>query len=384
MAATWKWLPLPALRDNIARKSVAGLGAGANVWRGRTLKAVLLRDFGGLDMLDYREDVPMPCPRAGEVLLRVGACGLNNSDIWTREGAYGLETDSSARSGWLREPMRFPLIQGGDIVGRIVDVGAGLPRGRIGERVLVDDVMYSGEGDGIIDSGCIGSECDGGFAEYVCVLAGNAHPIDCALTDEELATFPIAYQSAEHMLNRGRVSAGETVVIPGASGGVGSALVQLAHARGARTVAITSRRKLGDLRSLGAEICIAREEPDLPAAVAKALDGRPVDVVADIVGGSMFADLLRVLRPMGRHVIAGAIAGPMAEVDLRTIYLKHLEIIGASQGTREEFRVVLDHIQSGRVKPLVAAVYPLREMRQAQAYFAGKDFVGKIVIVPDC
>jgi len=347
------------------------------------MKAVLLRGFGDLDMLDYREDVPVPRPGSGEVLVKVGACGLNNSDIWTREGAYGLETNADAQSGWLREPMRFPMIQGGDIVGRIVEAGADVPCDRIGERVLVDDVLYTGEGDGIIDSGCIGSECDGGFAEFVCVPAGNAHPIESDMTDVELATFPIAYQSAEHMLNRGRVSAGETVVIPGASGGVGSALVQLARARGARTVAITSRHKIAELRSLGAEVCIAREEPDLPAAVAEALGGRPVDVVTDVVGGSMFADLLRILRPLGRHVLAGAIAGPIVEVDLRTIYLKHLEIIGASQGTRDEFGAVLGHILAGRIKPLVAAVYPLRDMRQAQADFAAKDFVGKIVIAPD-
>ena len=346
------------------------------------MKAVLLRGFGGLEMLEYREDVPVPRPRADEVVLRVGACGLNNWDIWTREGAYGLERDPGALSGALREPMKFPLIQGGDIVGQIMDTGTDVPRERIGERVLVDDVLYTDDGDGIVDSGCIGSECDGGFAEYVAVPAQNAHAVDCDLMDAELATFPVAYQSAEHMLNRGRVSAGETIAISGASGGVGSALVQLARARGARPVAITSKDKRARLLDLGAEAAVARGVSDLPDAVAAALHGRPVDVVADVVGGDMFTNLLRVLRPLGRYVLAGAIAGPMVEIDLRTIYLKHLEIIGSSQGTREEFKAVIDHIVSGRIKPLVARVYPLNELAQAQTDFMSKEFVGKLVIVP--
>lgn len=346
------------------------------------MKAVLLRGFGGLDMLEYREDVPVPCPRANEVLLRVGACGLNNWDIWTREGAYGLETDPGALSGALREPMKFPLIQGGDIVGQIVDTGIDVPSERIGERVLVDDVLYTNNGDGLVDSGCIGSECDGGFAEYVAIPAQNAHVINCDLTDVELATFPVAYQSAEHMLNRGRVAAGETIVISGASGGVGSALVQLARARGARPVAITSQNKRASLLDLGAEVAVTRGMSDLQQAVAAALHGRQVDVVADVVGGAMFTDLLHILRPQGRYVLAGAIAGPMIEIDLRTIYLKHLEIIGSSQGTREEFKAVIDYIVSGRIKPLVAQVYSLNELGQAQADFERKEFIGKFVIVP--
>jgi NADPH:quinone reductase-like Zn-dependent oxidoreductase len=348
------------------------------------MKAVLLTGHGGLEKLEYREDVPTPEPAEGEVLIAVDAAGINNTDIWTREGAYGTEDDLATASGWRRGiAMRFPRIQGADIVGRIVGVGADVSASRVGERVIVDNALYSGGEEGLVNSGLIGSERDGGFAEYVAVPAANAHAIESDLSDAELATFPTAYVTSLRMLNRARVSAGETVLVTGASGGVGSGLVQLARLRGARVIALVGSGKEHQARALGAEFVITRDAENLPAAVAKAAGGRPIDVVADVVGGDVFADLLNVLRPMGRYVTAGAIAGPVVRLDLRTLYLKQLELIGSTMGTHEEFANLVEHIASGRIKPLLARTYPLSDIMQAQVDFMNKNFFGKLVLIPN-
>ena len=348
------------------------------------MKATLLTGHGGPEKLEYREDVPTPEPAETEVLIAVDAAGINNTDIWTREGAYGTEDDPATTSGWRRgNPMRFPRIQGADIVGRIVGVGGVVNASRIGERVIVDNALYSGGEEGLVDSGLIGSERDGGFAEYVAVPAENAHVIESDLSDAELATFPTAYVTSLRMLNRARVSAGETVLVTGASGGVGSGLVQLARLRGARVIALVGSGKEDQARALGTELVITRDTGNLPAAVAKVASGRPIDVVADVVGGEVFADLLNVLRPMGRYVTAGAIAGPVVRLDLRTLYLKQLELIGSTMGTHEEFASLVEHIASGRIKPLLARTYPLSDIRQAQRDFMHKNSFGKLVLIPN-
>ncbi|TCJ19963.1 Zn-dependent oxidoreductase [Rubrobacter taiwanensis] len=348
------------------------------------MKAVLLTGYGGLEKLEYREDIPVPRPGRDEVLIRVGAAGVNNTDLWTREGVYGTEDDPQATGGWRRgEQMEFPRIQGMDIVGRIIAVGDGVPKSRIGERVIVDFVLRCGEGEeGLINAALIGSERDGGFAEYVAVPAENAIAIDAPLSDEELATFPTAYLTAEHMLNRARVVGGETVFVTGASGGVGSALLQLARLRGARVLALVGEGKEDGARELGAEGVISRGVSDLSSTVAGITGGHPVDVVADVVGGETFSDLLRVLKPLGRYVTAGAIAGPMVQLDLRTLYLKHLELIGSTIGTRKEFVDMIGYIEEGKVQPLLAGTYPLSEIKRAQEDFRSKSFFGKLVLVP--
>ncbi len=351
------------------------------------MRAVLLTGHGGPEMLDYREDVAEPEPSAGEVLIAVGAAGINNTDIWTREGAYGSADDTAAVSGWRREPMAFPRIQGADVAGRIVGVGAGVPETRIGERAIVNPVLYEGPGDGLIGMGFLGSERDGGFAEFVAVPAENALAIESELSDAELASFPTAYLTAEGMLDRARLAAGETLLVTGASGGVGSALVQLASARDARVIALAGRGKEAKLDDLGAEVVLTRQAGDpgaqLSAALGEAALGQAgVDVVADVVAGALFPALLNALKPMGRYVTCGAIAGPLVSLDLRTLYLRHLELIGSTLGTRDNFARLVALIAAGRVVPLVAATYPLSEIAAAQAAFKEKAFFGKLVLLP--
>jgi len=347
------------------------------------MKAVLLTGHGGPEKLVYREDVPIPQVGPDDVLIKVGACGVNNTDIWTREGAYGDESDPNAVSGWRREAMDFPRIQGADLVGRIAEVGSNVRPSRVGERVIVDPSLYTDKEGGLVEARFMGSEHDGGFAEYAAVPATNAHAIDSPLSDAELATFPTAYVTAEHMLNRARLKEGETILITGASGGVGTGLVQLAHLRGARVIAIVGTGKEEKMSQLGAEVVINRHTDDIYQAVITAIGERAaIDVVADVVAGSTFPTLLKLLRKRGRYVTAGAIAGPMVSLDLRTLYLKHLELIGSTMGTHEEFADLIEYIEAGKLKPLLAKTYPLTEIEQAQKEFKAKQFFGKLVIIP--
>ena len=348
------------------------------------MRAVVLTGHGDLSKLEYREDHPKPSPAPGEVLLEVSACGMNNTDVWVREGAYGTEEDAGAVSTWRRgrSTLTFPRIQGTDTVGRIVAVGEGVPAARVGERVMVDFSLYNRDDDSLADIDYIGHGRDGGYAEYTTVPAENAHVVDTDLDDAELATFCCAYLTAEHMLDRARVVKGERVLVTGASGGVGSALVQLCRARGAIPHAVTGPGKEAAVREVGAEGTIVRGERDLVEAV-RAMTSEPIDVVADVVAGPMFNDLLRLLKPEGRYTTSGAIAGPVVQLDLRTMYLKHLELHGSSQGTRGAFRRLVRYIEEGKIRPILSRTYRLSDFHRAQRDFMAKKFVGKLVIVPD-
>lgn len=351
----------------------------------RTMSAVLLTGHGDLDKLVYRTDVPVAQPAAGEVLIEISACGMNNTDVWVRQGAYGMENDASAVSSWRRQDptLTFPRIQGTDIVGHVVAVGAGVADSRIGERVMVDFSMYNREDDSLADIDYIGHGRDGGYAEYVAVPDENAHVVNTDLSDIELATFCCAYLTGEQMLERAGLKSGERVLVTGASGGVGSGIVQLARARGAIPYAVVGAGKEQALLDIGAEAVITRDDGDLVTAVGRVLNGKPIDVVADLVGGPLFNDLLRILRPEGRYTTAGAIGGPVVQLDFRTMYLKQLQLHGSSQGTRGDFRRIVRYIEEGKIKPLVGGVYPLSEFHRAQSDFMAKAFVGKLVVVPD-
>lgn len=347
-----------------------------------TMKAVVTRGHGGFEMLDYT-DVPTPTPAAGEVLLRVTACGLNNTDVWNREARYGTDRDPEARTGVGRTEGRWPRIQGCDVVGRIVAVGAGVDPARVGERILCNFVVYGDPNVNLGFAGSLGAGRDGGYAEYTTLPATNAYKVDdIPLSDAELATFPCAYITAEHMLDAAGVKAGEMVVVTGTSGGAGSAIVQLAHARGAETVSVTSARWRDDVAKLGSKHVVLRDQGDLYEQVTAALKGRPVDVAADVVGGPAFRDLLALLRPGGRYVTAGAIGGPVVPFDLRTMYLKRLTLYGVSIGYARHFEAVLGHIRAGKLKPLLAKTYPLARFREAQELFISKNFFGNIVVIP--
>jgi NADPH:quinone reductase-like Zn-dependent oxidoreductase len=361
-----------------------------------TMRAMLLTGHGGLDKLAYREDVPTPAPGGGEVLIRVGACGMNNTDINTRTGWYsstvqtslseelGLHgRDDDPASSWDGATVKFPRIQGAAIVGRVADVGPGGDPARIGDRVIVDPSVRDPRLPRYAQLvEYVGSERDGGFAEYVVVPQVNAHRIESDLTDAELATFPCSYDTAEEMLGRARLGVGETIVVTGAAGGVGTAVIQLALVRGARVVAVASGAKEHRLRGLGAHEFVSRDEPDLQGAIEKLIGPRGAEVVADVVGGDMFDPVMKVLARGGRYTTAGAIGGPMAKFDLRDLIYKDLEMYGITNPTSETFARLVDLVQSGRVRPLLEREFALSELREAQALMLKRTHVGKFVVAP--
>ena len=351
-----------------------------------TMHAVLLTGHGGLDKLVYRTDVPVPKPAPGEVQIEVSACGMNNTDVWVRLGSYGTDEDPNAVASWRRgntPTLTFPRIQGADTAGRIVAVGEGVATSRIGERIMLDFSMYNRDDDSLADIDYIGHGRDGGYAEYMTAPAANAHVVRTDMSDIELATFCCAYLTGEHMLDRAKVRGGERVLVTGASGGVGSGLIQLCRARGAIPYAVVGPGKDRAVLDIGAEAAITRGADDLVGQVMAATGGKPIDVVADVVAGPLFNDLLRVLRPEGRYTTAGAIGGPLVQLDLRTVYLKHLQLHGSSQGSRGAFRRLVRYIEEGKIRALVGGVYKLSEFHKAQTDFMAKNFIGKLVVVPD-
>jgi len=339
------------------------------------MRGILLTGHGGFDKLEVRDDVPRPQPADGEVLIRVAAAAVNNTDINTRVGWYSKHDADADDASWAGQPIDFPRIQGIDVCGYIERVGNNVSTQRLGDRVLVEPCLTESAGRKLDYPWFLGSECDGGFAEYVVVAARHAHRIESDLSDIELASFPCSYSTAENLLTRAGVEAGERVLIIGASGGVGSAAVQLANARGAEPVAVTSAAKVESLLDLGSAQAVPRNE-DLVSVLGE----NSVDVVVDLVGGSNWPTLLDLLRPKGRYAVSGAIGGPRVELDLRTLYLKDLSFFGCTVLHEKVFPNLIQHIEKGRIKPLVAQSFPLEEIVTAQQIFLEKKHVGKIVL----
>ncbi len=359
-----------------------------------TMAAVVLTGHGGLDKLEYHADWPTPKPGPGEVLVKVLACGLNNTDVNTRTGWYSkgvtggttggaLETAEDDDAAWGGAPIAFPLIQGADVAGQVVAVGAAADEGLIGKRVLIE-VWLRDPDDPLNPDKCryFGSECDGGFAAYAKVDQRAAHPIESDLSDAELATFATSYVTAENMLNRAQVGSGDRVLIPGASGGVGSALIQLAKRRGAETIAMTSPAKTEQVKALGPTAVLPRSPADLKAALREAIGSDSVSVVADVVGGDDWPTLIDALARGGRYTVSGAIAGPMVSLDLRTLYLRDLTFTGATVVPPGVFADLVGYIERGEIRPLLAASYPLKDLRAAQQSFIDKQHIGNIVVIP--
>lgn len=330
---------------------------------------------GGPECLVWRDDLPKPAPARGEVLIAVAAAGVNNTDINLRVGWYSKGDGDAADAGWAGDALTFPHIQGIDLCGRIVAMGEGVDPARIGERVLVEPCLREARGALRDPPWFLGSDCDGGFAQFCAVAARHAYKVDSQLSDVELASFPCSYSTAENMLTRADLAAGETVLVTGASGGVGSAAVQLAKARGAFVAAVTSAAKADTLRDLGADQIILRDDD-----YTTALGGRPVDVVVDLVGGDRWPHLLDVMRPGGRYAVSGAVGGPMVTLDLRTLYLRDLSLFGCTVLAPQVFGNLIHLIETEAIRPLVAETFPLREIGKAQEAFAQKGYTGKIVL----
>lgn len=354
-----------------------------------TMKAVVTTGNGGYDKLVYR-DVPVPVAGPGEVLIKVLAAGVNNTEINTRLGWYSASvttgTDSAAKAaehsaeqkadgGW-DKPTPFPFIQGTDCCGRVVSAHDAGDAHLIGQRVLVRACMRT-HGFGNLDNIWMASDFDGAFAEFVKVPAREVFPVDCGWSDAELATIPCAYGSAENMLHRAALGAGETVLVTGASGGVGSAAIQLARRRGASVIAVTSHDKAEAVKQLGCSTVLSRDD-DLLVTLGES----SVDLVADNVAGPQFSVMPKLLRRGGRYVSSGAIGGPIVSFDMRDFYLKDLTFIGCTAWDEPVFPNLVSYIERGEIRPLLAATFPLRDIADAQRTFIAKRHVGNFVLVP--
>ena len=354
----------------------------------QTMKAVVTTGNGDYDRLDYR-DVPVPRPLAGEVLLKVLAAGVNNTEINTRLGWYSARVSSGteqfadsnadreqlADGGW-NQATPFPFIQGTDCCGEVVAIAGDVSSLHIGQRALVRACMRV-QGFDSLENIWMASDFDGAFAQYLRVPASEVFAVDCDWSEVELATIPCAYGTAENMVHRANVGAGDHVLVPGASGGVGSAVVQLVKRRGATVTAIAGKSKLESVAALGVERVLERN-----ANLMRELGESSVDVVIDNVAGEGFSAMPKLLRRGGRYASSGAIAGPMVSFDMRDFYLKDLGLIGCTAWDEPVFPNLVGYIERGEIKPLLAKTYALQDIALAQQEFLKKEHFGNFVLVP--
>ncbi|WP_170578116.1 alcohol dehydrogenase catalytic domain-containing protein [Ruegeria arenilitoris] len=344
------------------------------------MSGVYLTQHGGPEALEWRDDLPVPQPGPGQALVRVLAAGVNNTDINTRVGWYSSDVtgatdsvDQDVDAGGWGGALQFPRIQGGDLCGVVEKVGSGVAF-QPGQRVTCPINLprpRPGHPTGFV---ALGSELDGAFAQYCLVEADDLYDVSASpLSDVEIAAIPCAFGTAENLLARAGVTSGQKVLITGASGGVGLAAVQLAVLRGATVWGVTSPSKAEVVKLQGAADTFDRDAA-LPADM--------FDVVIDVVGGPAWPGLILALKPGGHYAVSGAIAGPIVKADLRDIYLRDITIHGCTHQAFEVFGRLVEMINGGRIMPLIAKTYPLKDIATAQADFQSKAFAGKLVLIP--
>ncbi|MGG4167694.1 zinc-binding dehydrogenase [Rossellomorea vietnamensis] len=344
------------------------------------MKAVQVTGYGDVDMLEV-VDIVIPPPRKGEVLVKVKACAINNTEIWMREGAYGTEE----KSGWRPEGVQFPRVPGSDITGEIVEVGADVSETLVGKSVVLFPFTSSGtEGSEHIsdDMSFIGSEYDGGYAEYVAWPAELCYDMPLS-TYEESAVFSVSGLTAWHMVEQIQAQPSETIVVTGANGGVGSLNVQIASkVFGSKVIAIVGDLALEEkMKELGATHVLSYRSANLAEEIVE-VNGGPVDSVLDVVGDALFETSLEVLKKGGKFCISGSAGGQKTQLDFRTLYLKHITFYGSVLGTREEFKRMLGAISEGKIKPVIDRTFSLEQAGEAQTYFKHSGKLGKIVLLP--
>ncbi|TBT04087.1 alcohol dehydrogenase [Vibrio parahaemolyticus] len=357
------------------------------------MKAVVTMGNGGYEMLEYK-DVPMPVISEGEVLIKVLAAGVNNTEINTRLGWYSSKVTTSTNDmseddnekgaaakegdgGW-SEATPFPFIQGTDCCGVVVEAFEDADKHLVGKRVLVRACIRH-EGFDSRENIWMASDFDGAFAQYVKISASEVFPVECDWSDAELGTIPCAYGTSENMVQRSGVKAGDRVYVAGASGGVGSAVVQLAKRRGAYVIAAAEGEdKIERVRSYGADEVI-----DYGRNALEVLGEMSVDIIIDNVAGENFVNNLKLLKRGGRYASSGAIAGPIVELDFRTMYLRDLTLVGCTGWDEAVFPSVIEAIEKGEIKPALSKTFPLSDIVEAQKELVSRKHVGKLVLIPD-
>jgi alcohol dehydrogenase len=322
-----------------------------------TMQAAILREHGGPGAFEHGE-IERREPGDDEILVRVLACALNHLDIFVRRGMPGV-------------PLALPHVAGGDIVG-VVEAG---PDELVGRTVLLDP---------LVGRHALGENLWGGLAEFVVAPAANAIPLGAGEEPARFAALPIAYGTARRMLfARARLEASETVVVLGASGGVGVACVQLGAAAGARVVACSSSpEKLERLRALGADE-VVDTRGDWGAEVWRLTGKRGADVVVDYIGRETWPASIRATSREGRLVTCGATTGFEAATDLRYVWTRELNVLGSDGWRREDLDALVADVRSGRLDPVIHGVYPLSRVRDAVAEIEERRAFGKVIVVPD-
>lgn len=343
------------------------------------MKAALFHEHGGTDVLRY-EEIVTPKPESGEVLVRVKACSLNHLDIWVRKGLPGLK-------------LPLPHIGGSDIVGIVEEAGPGVSSVEVGARVVIDPGLSCGRcdwcragQDSLCDSyGILGEHRHGGFAEYATVPARNVLSLPEHVPFEQAAAVPLVYLTAWRMVvGRAKVQPGETALVLGAGGGVASAALQIAKLAGATVFATAgSKAKLDLAKTLGADAVIDHREQDFAKASQELTQRRGVDVVIDPVGGSgTLPKSVRALAKNGRYVTCGATTGPTAEINVRSMFWKQLQLFGSTMGSRKELSDVLSLVWQGKLLPVLDQTLPLADIKQAHERIEARRVVGKLVLIP--
>ena len=326
-----------------------------------TMKAVVISTYGEAEVLQYTE-VPTPTPGAAQVLVEVKAMGLNYLDIFVRRGMPGRRTP-------------LPHISGGDIAGVVAAVGSEVSTVSVGARVLVDPA---------VPEGAIGEDVPGGMAEYTRVPASNLIPIPDLVSFEEAACLPIAYGTAWRMLiTRANVRAGETVFILGASGGVGTAAVQIAKLAGARVIAGSgSHAKWDRLRHLGADDVVDTSDPEFDRSIWALTSKQGVDVLVNYTGAATWIPSIRALKKGGRLVTCGATAGYQTLLDLRYVWVRELSLLGSDGWTRQELQTVCLLAWEGKIRPIIDRILPLAQAAEAEQALERREVFGKVILVP--
>ena len=343
------------------------------------MRAVYIESHGGPEVLQYGER-PEPSPRAGEVKVRVRAAALNRLDTYVRTG----------RRGQRRNFPSFHIL-GGDSAGVIAEVGSDAHSHMVGRRVVINPRIPCGACDFCIDGSddlCprfrfLGSNCEGSYAEFVCVPATNVHPIADGVTFETAAATPTVYLPTWNILIRkAQLKPWETALVLSASAGVGTAAIQVAKSVVGATVITTtsSPEKAAMARELGADHVIDYNKESIPDRVKELTHGRGVDVVVDHVGAKFFEDAYNSLKRGGRYGLCGVTSGYVANLQLGTLFTKQLQVFGVFMGSRADMSQVTQMLNQGRIHPIIHRTFPLEQASAAHEVMEERSFFGKLVL----
>ena len=340
------------------------------------MKATIFHQHGGPEVLEYT-DFSTPHPKPGEVLVKLHVAALNFMDILSRTGELGIKVD-------------LPHINGADGAGEIAILTKGVKDFKIGDLVVINpnlgcgkcDFCLSGWDNMCEDWNLLGETIHGTYAEYISVPARQIYKLPKIFDPHIAAGAALVYQTAWHsLITRGKLQAGEKVLIVGAGGGVNTASIDIARYSGAQVMVVGSgAKKLENAEALGADILIDRsKEPDWSKAVYLTTKKVGVDVVVDNVG-STFMQSIRTLKKGGRLLTVGNTSGPKIEIDNRYIFARHLSIIGSSMSNISDFKTVMDLVVAGKLRPTLDKSFPLKNAAEAQERLSIGDNIGKITL----